>query len=422
MKKFKINEKYNKYKIHNGDIIKIGRIIARIKDIKFSNKKGKNDSKSINTDKSETNSINESKISNKLILKDIGDFTNEKEVNNNKGQKLLSLANQRNATDPNLGDIIQVLALNKGNKENIMANSNEMINNVEKIEINHNKIKKQNSVCRICYGEEEDEKENPMVQPCQCSGSLKYIHLQCLKHWIMTKSCTKVDDNDCCKVFLFKEIECEICKSKFPDLINHNGKHYSLLDFSDEYKNYFTIETLTLDEENNKFLYLISLDKKSEIKVGRGILSDILLSDVSVSRVHCLFYIEGKNIYLKDNNSKFGTLVLVQTPTIRMAENLPLYLQVGRTFLNFIIKTNSNIFSCCGVEENPNIFYHYNQNEKQVKLNRIITVKTENNDSEEEKSNKEEKEILKDNNDKYNEIKSKKSNEENSIKIVIDDE
>ena len=363
MKKFKINEKYNKYKIHNGDIIKIGRIIARIKDIKFSNKKGKNDSKSINTDKSETNSINESKISNKLILKDIGDFTNEKEVNNNKGQKILSLANQRNATDPNLGDIIQVLALNKGNKENIMANSNEMINNVEKIEINHNKIKKQNSVCRICYGEEEDEKENPMVQPCQCSGSLKYIHLQCLKHWIMTRSCTKVDDNDCCKVFLFKEIECEICKSKF-----------------------------------------------------------ILLSDVSVSRVHCLFYIEGKNIYLKDNNSKFGTLVLVQTPTIRIAENLPLYLQVGRTFFNFNVKTNSNIFSCCGVEENPNIFYYYNQNEKQVKLNRIITVKTENNDSEEEKDNKEEKEILKYNNDKYNEIKSKESNEDNSIKIVIDDE
>ena len=332
------------------------------------------------------------------------------------------MANQRNATDPNLGDRIQVLALNKSNKENIMSNNNEMINNVEKIEINHNKIKKQNSVCRICYGEEEDEKENPMVQPCQCSGSLKYIHLQCLKHWIMTKSCTKVDDNDCCKVFLFKEIECEICKSKFPDLINHNGKHYSLLDFSDEYKNYFTIETLTLDEENNKFLYLITLDKKSEIKVGRGILSDILLSDVSVSRVHCLFYIEGKNIYLKDNNSKFGTLVLVQTPTIRIAENLPLYLQVGRTFFNFNVKTNSNIFSCCGVEENPNIFYYYNQNEKQVKLNRIITVKTENNDSEEEKDNKEEKEILKYNNDKYNEIKSKESNEDNSIKIVIDDE
>ena len=26
--------------------------------------------------------------------------------------------------------------------------------------------------CKICYGEEEDQ-ENPLVQPCQCSGTLK---------------------------------------------------------------------------------------------------------------------------------------------------------------------------------------------------------------------------------------------------------
>ena len=49
----------------------------------------------------------------------------------------------------------------------------------------------------------------------------------------------KVEENDCCSVFLFKEIECEICKAKLPDLISHNGKLYSLLDFSDEFKKIF---------------------------------------------------------------------------------------------------------------------------------------------------------------------------------------
>ena len=44
------------------------------------------------------------------MLKDIGDFTNEKEVNKTK-HKVLSLANQINATDPNLGDRIQVLSV-----------------------------------------------------------------------------------------------------------------------------------------------------------------------------------------------------------------------------------------------------------------------------------------------------------------------
>ena len=423
LKKFKIDERLNKYKLHLGDIIKIGRIIIRIKEIKFTNK----NTKKYEEDKSQSNSIvNNSKISNKLMLKDIGDFTNEKEVNKNK-HKVLSLANQRNATDPNLGDRIQVLTMNNNKKvnNNDNNNNNNNINLVEdekKHKIINSKIKKKNTVCRICYNEEEDEKEDPLVQPCQCSGSLKYIHLKCLKHWIITRSCMKVEENDCCSVFLFKEIECEICKAKLPDLISHNGKLYSLLDFSDEFKNYLILETLTLDEDNNKFLYIISLDKNREMRVGRGTQSEILLSDVSVSRIHCLLCIEGKNIYIQDNNSKFGTLILVQTPSIIMAENLPLYIQVGRTFLNLTTRKNTPIFSCCGVSENPIINYHYRQNEKQVKLNRVVTVKTDNNYDSEEDVKEEEKEG--NNNNKNLNIKSYNSDkdEDESIKIIIDNE
>ena len=129
-----------------------------------------------------------------------------------------------------------------------------------------------------------------------------------------------------------------------PDLLSHNGKLHSLLDFSEEFKNYLILETLTLDDEDNKFLYVISLDKNRNIKLGRGLLSEVLLSDVSVSRIHCMFSIEGRNVYIRDNNSKFGTLILVQTPKIKMIENLPLILQVGRTYLNFILKKEEKIF------------------------------------------------------------------------------
>ena len=62
----------------------------------------------------------------------------------------------------------------------------------------------------------------------------------------------KVDQNEFCSVFVFTESECEICKTKFPDLVNHNGKLHSLLDFSDEFKNYLILESLTLDKENKK--------------------------------------------------------------------------------------------------------------------------------------------------------------------------
>ena len=38
--------------------------------------------------------------------------------------------------------------------------------------------------CRLCFGEEEDD--GPLVQPCACRGSAKWIHKHCLKKWRRT--------------------------------------------------------------------------------------------------------------------------------------------------------------------------------------------------------------------------------------------
>ena len=43
-------------------------------------------------------------------------------------------------------------------------------------------------VCRICLEDEEDvENGNPFIVPCKCIGSLKYIHLKCLREWTDSK-------------------------------------------------------------------------------------------------------------------------------------------------------------------------------------------------------------------------------------------
>lgn len=34
--------------------------------------------------------------------------------------------------------------------------------------------------CRICLGE-DDEHLNPLISPCMCSGTMKNIHVDCLK-------------------------------------------------------------------------------------------------------------------------------------------------------------------------------------------------------------------------------------------------
>ena len=261
---------------------------------------------------------------------------------------------------------------------------------------------------------EEDDESNPLVQPCICSGSMKYIHLNCLKHWINTRSFDKIESNELCSIYIIKPVECELCKTKFPDFIRHNGKLFSLLDFQYEYKNYLTLESLTLDKNKNKFLYVICLENNKKIKLGRGHDSDILLSDISVSRIHCVISTENKNVYIEDNNSKFGTLILIQSPSIQMVENLPFYFQVGRTFFNCRYKKPQKLFQCCGVSERPNIFYYHKQNKMQVNEKTKWTVKTEVDFDDDE-------EFLEDSN--VNDINNnEKNNEDNNSIDLIDEE
>ena len=33
-------------------------------------------------------------------------------------------------------------------------------------------------MCRVCHG--ESEAEHPLFHPCKCSGSIKYVHQDCL--------------------------------------------------------------------------------------------------------------------------------------------------------------------------------------------------------------------------------------------------
>ena len=61
---------------------------------------------------------------------------------------------------------------------------------------------------------------------------------------------------------------------------------------------------------DTKSIHVISLDH-NELRLGRGKDLDIRISDISVSRVHAILKIEQKQVLLYDNQSKFGTLVLI---------------------------------------------------------------------------------------------------------------
>jgi hypothetical protein len=184
-----------------------------------------------------------------------------------------------------------------------------------------------------------------------------------------------------------------LCKSKIPDFIRHKNRLYKIIEYQTDYKNYLSFENLTLDKQKNKFIYIINLDKNKKIRIGRGHESNVLLSDISVSRIHCMLNVEKETneVFLEDNYSKYGTLVLIQTPKINLVEDLPLNLHIGRSFINCKIKKPFTLFSCCDIKEKIDFNTYFRQNEKKIGMRKILTVKTEVN-SEEGEDEPEEKE------------------------------
>ena len=381
------NNRLNMFKISEGDVVKIGKIIIRIRKIKFQSDKHNNKKINIDINNNKYELSNSSKSESVSVLRELG--TNSLfnyNINNNNVQNDINLNTVKKQKEDEDKEN-EMLSINKTSNKKV--NSKKInFKTPEKIFFEENQKKKSTDFpsrcCRICYLEEETD-SNPLIQPCLCSGSLKYIHLDCLKKWIGTRNWTRVENNENVCIYLIKEIDCELCKNKLPDYIRHKNKLYKIIEFKIDFKNYISFENLTLDKQKNKFIYVINLDKKKDIKIGRGHEANIILSDISVSRVHCVLNVYNKNVYLQDNEAKYGTLVLVQTPRLNIIDNIDLNLQIGRSFINCKNKTPFKLFKCC---DNNNEVINYNsyfkQNSKKIGMKKIHTVKTEIDEEEKE--------------------------------------
>jgi E3 ubiquitin-protein ligase DOA10 len=69
-------------------------------------------------------------------------------------------------------------------------------------------------ICRVCLSEEEPDKQ--LINPCSCTGSMKYIHETCLNEWLEGKKHMK--ETEFVNSYIWKNLECEICKTSYADL------------------------------------------------------------------------------------------------------------------------------------------------------------------------------------------------------------
>lgn len=194
--------------------------------------------------------------------------------------------------------------------------------------------------CKVCW-DNSSTSANPLLNSCQCDGSVRYIHYECLKYWLKQKMAKKEEAN--LISYTWKQFECEICKKPYPYVFRSNGISYRLVDVEQDIpvdRNYLLLESLTFEKNSSRMVHLIMPDSEKKIfKLGRGHESDVRVSDISVSRCHALvkYNEESGRFYLEDNLSKFGTLVLAKS-SIDLEPEMTKAVQIGRSVISFTVK------------------------------------------------------------------------------------
>ena len=418
----KIPVNKNKYRIKEGDILKIGREWLFIKDIYIS----KRTKKLLKIKCKEKNKGN-----NKLFS--YHSQTN-KELNINEDFNVMEF----NDTDEDKDEEI------KGEKNKFVTENEESKKHLKHIIVkdkesseknsNHNNDNNKNKkvkICRICYLEEYDKYNNPLIKPCKCSGSMKYIHYECLLHWIKTKisvESSSYSSNELLSVYTLSPLECELCKTKLPNYLRHKKEIYSLLNLDKKFNeeinlnkkgekiskkrrenkdSYIIFDSISPQRIESRFRFFVKFNENNILKIGRGLDMQLVLNDISVSRNHCQLKIEDDgSIVLEDNNSKFGSLVLIQKE-IEILKGNCLNIQVGTNYFTFTLKKKTGFFSCCNAEEIDSKNNYENLNSMSIKYDKKKEILDES--------------ITIEENEEDNEQIIQKQKEDNE-KIIIDDE
>ena len=330
----------------------------------------------------------------KYIVSEINIFNGEEKIENLKlpeinGCGKLNYINEINSKTDSLFELIY--------KAKCLNDENDLV-----------KISDEKQLCKICYSDDNDKINNPMVHLCNCKGGLNYAHFECIKQWMKTKLMLIENIKNTVKTYYIPSFNCEICKTPYPFRfkINNNDKIFNLIDIEKPINtNYIILESLNQIKENCniKSIHIISLINNDDIFIGRGHDCDVRIKDISVSRYHAKlqFNINDKTLLIKDLKSKFGTLLLIKTP-FEIRESIQL--QIGRTYIKASLVTYEDLIN----------FHYKKQIEKQKKI--LEEIQTTQNEQINKKDNKYEPLDT-----EYKDMKQEKMGNNNNNNMDIDD-
>ena len=340
---WRLSKKNEENLINVGDILKLGRVRLKIETICF---KGMYESIYI------LNNIIKNKINNKYrcslnLYKNCSNNINTN-INNSQNESLL----------------LEEEKFEKNKIKKKLKEKSKLISNIENSSISSQKNSSSRPTCRICYLLNSDM-DNPLISPCNCNGSMKYIHYKCLKNCIEANLIKKKEEYY--KYYYWKNYCCEICQKEYPKYLKIKELLYPLIDLEINYSSYITCDYSLYDDAKKKTIkkgiLVIKIqddDNEDIITIGRAQNNRVSLKDISVSRTHCNIIKRKNKLYLSDKGSKFGSLIYINNPlNINLQFSKEIILS-GRHWFSITLEENKSFFSklfsvnCCKCNEIKN--------------------------------------------------------------------
>ena len=370
---WRLSKKNEENLIGIGDIIKLGRVRLKIETICFK-------------DIYESCQISNNLVKNKNKLK-YGTTLNQNNLNLNKINNIMN-TNINNSQNESILEEERVNNLEKNKKDK------KKLTNLDDISINADKNSVSKPLCRICYITSSDM-ENPLISPCKCNGTMKYIHYKCLKHCIEVNLTKKIEQNY--KYYNWKNYSCEICKEEYPKYIKIKDSLYPLVDLEIGFSSYITCDYALYDDvrkkTSRKGILIIKINEDSDediITLGRSQNNRVKLKDISVSRNHCNIIKRKNQLFIVDKGSKFGSLIYINNPLSINKKNDEEIIISGRHWFSIKLEEETNFFSklffsakCCQcneIKQNSDVdIEHLDENNDSHQPEKIYSIINKNN-------------------------------------------
>jgi len=162
--------------------------------------------------------------------------------------------------------------------------------------------------CYICY--EHGIQGNPLINLCQCTGSVKYVHLNCLQRWIQPEGSSAVNTH------------CPICKTRYPESAQAMMVRPPAM-LLESWSNHRSLRKR----------HWVSFARHSMASLGRfAEHNDVVIPDHSVSGEHAFIIHQNDQFWLHDRESSNGSFVRLCSP-LRLTFGESLQMKMGKSLL-----------------------------------------------------------------------------------------